>query len=297
MLNQAQTAGFGRASRTGNCTVSESDLRPDLSLTPGALLQGRYRLTRELGRGPVSVVYLGQDHHREDEVVLKVLDLTVADRAKVRQEVLATWEVAHDHVVAVRGCFEISERCCVVMDHAAGPSLDRRVALERLTTDEAAAVGRGVALGLQAAHRRGILHRHVNPSNILIAAEVRARLTDFGCAGYGLRDNKGARDYRAPEVLAGQAADARADVYGLGLSLYFALTGELPARQVPERPTPASADGHRPSRLLPVVPPWLDDAIARATAALPADRFNSAGRLAEALAPRSRAHAAVGDYR
>jgi serine/threonine-protein kinase len=113
---------------------------------------------------------------------------------------------------------------------------------------------------------------------------VRARLTDFGCAGYGPRDARGARDYRAPEVLAGQAADGRADVYGLGLSLYFALTGELPPGQAPERPITAIADGHRPSRLSPTVPAWLDDAIARATAALPADRFSSAGRPAEALA-------------
>lgn len=267
--------------------MSESDVRPDFSLTPGVLLQGRYRLTRELGRGPVSVVYLGQDHREGVEVALKVLDLTVPDRARVRQEVLATWEVAHDHIVAVRGCFEVADRCCVVMDYAAGPSLGGRVPLDPLTTDEAAAVGRGIALGLQAAHRRGILHRHVNPSNILIAAEVRARLTDFGCAGYGLRDTNGAQDYRAPEVLAGQAADGRADVYGLGLSLYFALTGELPPRQAAERPTPAVADGHRPSRLLPMVPAWLDDAIARATAALPADRFSSPGRLALALTPGS----------
>lgn len=264
--------------------MSESTLRPDFSLTTGALLQGRYRLTRELGRGPVSVVYLGQDHQNGDEVVLKVLDLAVADRARVRQEVLATWEVAHDHIVPVRGCFEVAERSCVVMEYIDGPSLESRVASGTLTTDEAAAVGRGIALGLQAAHRRGILHRHVNPSNILIATEVRARLTDFGCAGYGTKGSSGAHDYRAPEVLAGQAADARADVYGLGLSLYFALTGELPPGPAPRRRAQAEPDGHRPSRLRPTVPTWLDDAVARATAALPADRFSSAGRLAEALA-------------
>jgi serine/threonine-protein kinase len=162
----------------------------------------------------------------------------------------------------------------VATDYVAGPSLAALV--EPSGADETAAVGRGIALALQAAHRRGILHRHVTPGNILIGPEVRARLTDFGSAGFG----RGSRDFMAPEVLGGQAADIRADLYGLGLCLFFALTGALP-----ERHTAFGPDGHRPSRIRPTVPSWLDDAIARATAALPADRFFSAGRLAEALAP------------
>jgi serine/threonine-protein kinase len=250
------------------------------------LVQGRYRLGRELGRGLFSVVYLGQDHHQGDVAALKVLTLEADERARVRHEVMATWEVAHDHIVPVRGCFAEGEWLWVAMEYVPGPSLAGRVALGPLTTDEAAAVGRGIALGLQAAHRRGILHRHISPANILIAPDMRARLADFGSAGSGPRDGiVGALDYWAPEVLAGQAADVRTDVYGLGLCLYFALTGELPDRQAPECPPLAAADGHRPSRVRPTTPFWLDDAIARATAALPADRFSSAGRMADALAP------------
>jgi serine/threonine protein kinase len=158
-----------------------------------------------------------------------------------------------------------------------------------VTPDEAAAIGRGTALGLQAAHRRGLLHRNVKPGNILIGAEVRARLSDFGISGLIGSDRTNHRkDFLAPEVLAGQPADGRSDLYGLGLSLFFGLTGELPARQAEGHQPQALADGHRPSRLRPTVPPWLDDAIAQATAALPADRFSSAGRFAEALAPRLR---------
>jgi serine/threonine-protein kinase len=192
-------------------------------------------------------------------------------------------------VVAVRGCFEIEQCVSIVMDYVAGPDLGTRAAAGVVTPEEAAAIGRGTALGLQAAHRRGLLHRNVKPGNILIGAEVRARLADFGISGLTGGDQPNHRnDYISPEVLAGQPADGRSDLYGLGLSLFFGLTGELPTRQAEGQPPHALADGHRPSRLRPAVPPWLDDAIAKATAALPADRFSSAGRFAEALAPRVR---------
>jgi serine/threonine protein kinase len=265
--------------------VSNSNHGSDIGLGLGTLLQGRYRLARELGRGAASVVYQGVDHHQGAEIALKVLALPPAERARVRQEVMSAWDVTHDHIVPLRGWFETGERCCVVMDYVAGPDLATRVSVAPLTPDEAAAIGRGIALGLQAAHRRGTLHRQVKPTNILIGPEVRARLSDFGCAGFGQDGGTpSGEDYLAPEVLAGQPADGRTDLYALGLNLYFGLTGRLPERQV-GRPLQAAADGHRPSRVRPTVPPWLDDAIAKATAALPADRFSSAGRFADALAP------------
>lgn len=274
------------AGPTGNCKVSNSNHGPDIGLGLGTLLQGRYRLARELGRGSASVVYQGVDHHQGADIALKVLALPPAERARVRQEVMSAWDVTHDHIVPLRGCFETGERCCVVMDYVAGPDLASRVSVAPLTPDEAAAIGRGIALGLQAAHRRGTLHRQIKPTNILIGPEVRARLSDFGCAGFGRnRETPNGEDYLAPEVLAGQPADGRTDLYALGLNLYFGLTGRLPERQGPGRPLQAVADGHRPSRVRSTVPPWLDDAIAKATAALPADRFSSAGRLADALAP------------
>lgn len=266
--------------------MSLSELGPIPGLATGAPLQGRYRLSRELAAGARATVYLADDHHLGDEAAIKVLALPPAERARLRHEVLAAWEVTHDHIVPVRSCFEYGEQCFVAMDYVAGPSLAGRVATAPLTPDETAAIGRGIALALQAAHRRGILHRHVTPGNILIAPEVRARLADFGSAGFGWgSDHVGKQDFVAPEVLGGQAADPRADLYGLGLCLYMALTGRLPERHSSEGPLRSTADGHRPSRLRPTVPPWLDDAIAQATAALPADRFASAGRLAEALAP------------
>jgi serine/threonine-protein kinase len=159
-----------------------------------------------------------------------------------------------------------------------------------LPPDEVAHIGRAIALALSAAHRRGMLHRDVQPANILLDTDGRAQLGAFGAtripgAAPG-RETTGqpmSRDFIAPEVLAGQRGDARADLYALGMSLYFGLTGRLPDRSSPHLPPPALTDGQRPSLVRADVPGWLDDAIARATAVLPADRFASAARLADAL--------------
>lgn len=159
-----------------------------------------------------------------------------------------------------------------------------------LPPEEVAQIGRAIALALSAAHRRGMLHRDVQPANILLDADGRAQLAAFGATRIpGAAPARGAagqamdRDFIAPEVLAGQRGDARADLYALGISLYFGLTGRLPERPSPHAPPTALPDGQRPALVRPDVPAWLDDAIARATAALPADRFASAARLADAL--------------
>ena len=159
-----------------------------------------------------------------------------------------------------------------------------------LPPDEVAHIGRAIALALSAAHRRGMLHRDVQPVNILLDTDGRAQLGAFGATripgaapGVGAIGHAVARDFVAPEVLAGQRGDARADLYALGMSLYFGLTGRLPDRPSHLLPPTALTDGQRPSLLRSDVPGWLDDAIARATAVLPADRFASAARLADAL--------------
>ena len=119
----------------------------------------------------------------------------------------------------------------------------------------------------------------------------RARLTDFGSAKLdgqlgvtGSGTLAGTLAYTAPEILAGRRGDARADVYALGLTLYYALTGDLPARNSPHLPPTPSAVGFRLRRGAPAAPAWLDDVVAHATAAAAEDRFPTAASLDEALA-------------
>jgi serine/threonine protein kinase len=254
---------------------------PIVGLTTGSLLQGRFRLIRETGGSAASAVYLAQDVETGARVTVTVLALPPEYRERLRREATAVRDLEHEHVARLHDFFESGERSILVSDHVDGPDLVSYLAAGGpLAADEVAAIGRGIALALRAAHRRGLLHRSVSPRAIRLAPEFRAKLIDFGVA-----DIEGDRDYRAPEVLAGQGGDGRADLYGLGLTLYFLLAGELPPKQGRDLPPLPSSDGHHPSLVRPAIPAWLDAAVAQATAALPADRFLSAGRFAEALTP------------
>ena len=254
---------------------------PD-NLSPGLLLQGRYRAQREIGRGENSVVFTAWDNGENRSVALKLLALPDSARPRLHREVELARGVSGHHCVQIFDSFDEQGFSWVVSELVEAPSLG--TVIDRsgpLPPEDVAAIGRGVALALRAAHRTGLLHRHVSPRNVLVQAELRARLADLGCAGVTAQ----ASDYRAPELAGGQGMDPRSDLYSLGLTLHFALTGRLPERPGGARRLPALPDGHRPSRLSPRIPVWLDDAIAQATADLPADRFPSATRMLDALTP------------
>jgi predicted Ser/Thr protein kinase len=265
-------------------------------LAPGALLRGRFEVGRELGRGGYSVVYLARDRELDTDVALKLLVPSPAAarvaRERMRREVQAVRALSHANIVAVYDFLEDGPWSFIVMEYVRGPDLQVRVG-ERgpLDGETAVRLGRDVAAALSAAHRRGILHRDVKPQNILIDADGRARLTDFGSAKLdgqlgvtGSGALAGTLAYTAPEVLAGRRGDARADVYALGLTLYYALSGDLPERTSPHLPPTPVAEGFRPRRGAPGVPTWLDDVVAHATAAAAEDRFPTAASLEEALA-------------
>jgi predicted Ser/Thr protein kinase len=267
-------------------------------LPDGAVLAGRYAVSRELGRGGFSVVYLARDRSLDTDVAIKLLvpppAAAAVARERMRREVQAVRGLSHASLVAVHDFVDDGPWSFVVMEYVAGPNLSQRVRQRGpLAAEEVRRLGCEVAQGLALAHRNGVIHRDVKPENILLDADGRARLTDFGSARLegvtGVTRTGGlvgTLDYLAPEVLAGRRGDGRADLYALGLTLHFALTGRLPERPSLRVPIPASTDGHRPSRLAgaPRIPGWLDDVIARATVAAPERRFPSAQAMEEALA-------------
>ena len=263
----------------------------------GTVLQERYEIVGEIGRGGFSVVYRARDRRVGSDVAIKLLVPPPAAarvaRERLRREVQAVRQLSHANIVTVFDVVDDGPWSFVVMEYVDGPDLAVRVRDRGpLDPDHVARIGRDVAAALEAAHRHGIQHRDVKPQNILLGPGAHARLTDFGSARLSGQVTLtqtgglvGTIDYAAPEVVAGGRGDARSEAYSLGLTLYFALTAGLPPRRAPRAGPAAETGGHRPSARRVEVPAWLDAAIARATAADPDERFPSLGMFATALGP------------
>jgi len=270
----------------------------------GAALAGRYALGRELGRGGMATVYLADDlkHHRQ--VAIKVLHPELGSLLgddRFTREIRAAASLSHPHILPLHDSGEADGLLYYVMPWVRGESLRQRLVRERqLPLDEAIAIARQAAAALGHAHARGIIHRDVKPENILLH-EGEAMVADFGIAlAIGGADSAlderltatglmvGTPEYASPEQAAGERAlDPRSDVYSLGCVLYELLAGEPPhagptARAIIARrfsePVP------RVRRLRPAVPAAVEQAIVRAMAVDPADRFPTAEAFADALA-------------
>ncbi len=216
------------------------DGTPGLASPIGSTLSGRYRLASKLGSGGMSTVYLAQDETLERSVAVKVLHAGISDQPdqieRFRREARAVAQLSHPNVVAVIDAGEDGGHPYIVFEYVEGETLKQRIdRMGRLPVDEAAAYAIEIGRGLAAAHARMLVHRDVKPQNVLIDAEGRAKVTDFGIAlsleSDGLTKTGrvlGTTDYVSPEQAMGQDVDARSDIYSLGILLYEMLTGHPP---------------------------------------------------------------------
>ncbi len=264
-------------------------------LTAGSLLQDRYRIGAELGRGGYSVVYQALDTQLDLAVAVKVVfpPPALADkvRERMRREVMAVRALNHAHIITVYDLIEEGPWLALIMELVPAGDLQTMLARHQsLSPDYVVQVGKAIGSALALAHHRGIVHRDVKPSNILVRADRTVALADFGSAKIQGQSTMtqtgnfvGTLDYLAPEIFAGERGDSRADIYALGITLYVALTGNLPPRSSPMLPPTPSPDGYHPRALRPDIPPWLDALVARATCAEPGRRFPTVQTLIEAL--------------
>ena len=188
----------------------------------------------------MSTVYLARDETLERWVAVKVMHREISDQPdqleRFRREARAVAQLSHPNVVAVIDAGEDGGYPYIVFEYVEGETLKQRIdRLGRLPLDEAAAYAIEIGRGLAAAHARRLVHRDVKPQNVLIDAEGRAKVTDFGIArsleSDGLTKTGrvlGTTDYVSPEQAMGQGVDARSDIYSLGVLLYEMLTGEVP---------------------------------------------------------------------
>jgi serine/threonine-protein kinase len=267
--------------------------------TDTCLIGGRYELVQRLGAGGMAEVYLATDTRLGRNVAVKLLAaLYAADPAalaRFEREARAAAAVSNPHVVSVLDAGVADGRAFLVMEYVPGPTL-RDVLLRRgpLPETEALSLAAEVADGLAAAHRSGIVHGDVKPANVLLDAEGRAKLADFGIARLasaaatpGATSVMGTAHYLSPEQAEGRPIDGRADVYSLGVLLFELLTGRPPFQgdsvvAVPvqhlERTPPS------PRTLRAELSAAAEAVVLRALAKNPADRFASAVEMRDALA-------------
>ncbi len=262
---------------------------------------GPYQIQRELGSGVTGQVFVARDSRLGRLVAIKVLRPQLASHAAARsrfeREAWAAAALEDERIVKI---FEVGSEPgfppFTVMEFVAGESLATRIERERVLNLRAAAeIVRQVAIGLQSAHQSGIVHRDVKPANVLLdAVGDRAKITDFGLARVSEATEQltqegviaGTPAYMSPEqIRRPQGADARSDVYSLGVMLYEMLTGERPFRGVMrmilfqalnEEPVP-------PRRLNDRIPRDLETICLKAMSKEPALRYATAGELADDL--------------
>jgi serine/threonine-protein kinase len=267
---------------------------------PGSLGRlGTYEVIGVLGRGGMGVVLKAFDPALRRNVAIKVLSASLASCAAARRRFLreaqAAAAVVHEHVVPVFAVVESAGPPFFVMEYVPGRSLQDR--LDRsgpLDVPEILRIGMQTAAGLAAAHAQGLVHRDVKPANILLENSVeRVRLSDFGLARAAADAAvtqsgviAGTPHYMAPEQARGETADARADLFSLGSTLYTMCAGHPPFRA--ESPLAVLRrvcdDNPRPLREInPDIPAWLESIIAKLHAKNPAERYETASEVAELL--------------
>ncbi len=261
----------------------------------GSVVDGRYRVLRKIGAGGMADVWLAEDAHLQRQVALKVLHKHFAqDRefvARFQREAESAAGLTHPNVVAVydRGQFEGVNY--IAMQYVEGPTLKQLID-RGLTPEQAVPLIRQVLEAARFAHRNGIVHRDLKPQNVIVDAEGKAIVTDFGIARAGVSEITqtgsvmGTPHYLSPEQAQGYDVTAVSDLYSIGVMLYEALTGRVPfegesavavaMKQVSQVP-------QRPSSIKPEVWPALDGVVMRALEKDPGQRFQSADAFIAAL--------------
>lgn len=272
------------------------------------LFLGKYKLLDVLGSGGMGAVFKAESSTTRRPVALKVLAASLNSdevaRARFEREIRASAQVNHPNIVRALDADHFDDRVFLVMEYFEGADLKALLKQhQRLPIDFACECIRQAALGLQHAHEQGLVHRDIKPSNLLVtrqpdSGELLVKVLDLGLArltadgGTSVDMTRvgqimGSPDYMAPEQsMDSRSADHRSDIYGLGMTLFHLIAGELPydGDTVMEKLlSRINVDAPPLSRYRPEVPPVLVHIVARMLHRDPLQRFQTAGEVASIL--------------
>ncbi len=294
--DELDAIGPGRASRDTTTTRHRKGGR----LKPGEIFSG-YRIESQIARGGMGVLYKAREAKLERTVALKILSTRAAQSktllARFQREAKLCARMRHPNIVAVHDVGEHRGIHYFTMDYIDGAPLDKLLDRGKITPHRAVEHAATIARALHYAHKRGVLHRDVKPANLLVDAEDRVLITDFGLAkDVTTSDMKltrigialGTPAYMSPEQASGNFSrvDRRSDIYSLATVLYEALTGQVPfsaeslgaiIRKIRHEPPAPMVE------LRPDLPVALDATLARAMAKEPEHRWRNAEAFAEEL--------------
>jgi serine/threonine-protein kinase len=264
-----------------------------------AALGGRYIIEREIGRGGMAHVYLAKDVQHDRDVAVKVLDHHVSQEfmaERFLREIHVTAKLIHPNIIPLLDSGRLGNVLYYVTPFAAGESLRQRINRERqLPLRDVLRITGEIADALDAAHQAGVIHRDVKPENVLLVSG-HAVVCDFGVARAlsvvgantltGIGVSIGTPAYMSPEQSAADVVDGRSDIYALGCVMYEMLAGEPPfggtnMQRVLAQHASTPVPSIRLSR--PAVPVSVDLVLAKALEKAPGDRFQTAGKLRDAI--------------
>jgi tRNA A-37 threonylcarbamoyl transferase component Bud32 len=296
-----------------NATFCPRDgTRLDTTADAGALLGGRYRLLRKIGEGAMGVVFEAEHVSIRRRVAVKILQRKLVASPemveRLRREAQVTSGLGHPNIVECLDFGTEEGQVYLVMEWLDGETLGERLEREPIDFKTVLDIGEQTCAGLAEAHERGVIHRDLKPANLFLtrdrAGALRVKILDFGIAKLVAEQTQltstgvlvGTPNYMAPEQALGEAIDARADIYSLGVILYELLVGRVPF----QGDTPLAVL-HQHTAKMPALPSAvasrsiateLDTVVMTCLAKAPADRYQTAAELGTALQAAHRAEAA-----
>ncbi len=295
------TAAHAETDAGATATVSQAQKTlPRQKLKEGRVLGDRFEIIDAIGEGAMGSVYRARDHKLDDVVALKLLKPALANDPeyldRMTSEIRLARRITHPNVLRTHDFFEIDGLPIISMEYVHGITLDQLLKRSgRLKLAAGLRVTTQVLQGLQAAHDAGVLHRDIKPGNIILDPRGNARLMDFGIARQVVNEGKdvtqtgaivGTANYMPPEILLGEVADVRSDIYSAGVMMNELFTGKLPfsgktsmevcMAHVQQQPA-------APSELWPDIPLPLEAIILKCMAKEPGQRHTSAKALLDDL--------------